>query len=370
MIPYGHQSIDERDIESVVKVLQSDWITQGPSIDQFEKSLAEYCGAKFAVAVNNGTTALHVAYLAAGLKPGDEVITTSTTFVATSNMVLACGAKPVFCDIRLDTNNIDEDKIEKLITRRTKMIVPVHLAGQPCNMKKILKIAKKYKLKVVEDAAHALGASYQGKKIGSLQSDMTTFSFHPVKSITTGEGGAILTNSKKLYNKMRLLRTHGIVKNAQGFIEMKTFGYNYRITDFQAALGINQMKKLDTFIAKRQQIVVRYEEELQGCEQIILPQEVTGSKSSWHIYVIRVKNPKHRLPLINFLKSKGIGVNFHYPPVYSHPFYKRIIKCKDKDFPETTKYAKSAITIPCYQDLSQKEAVFITEAIKEFFRLK
>ena len=214
MIPYGHQSINKKDIEAVVKVLKSDWLTQGPNVLEFEKALAKYCGAKYAVAVNNGTAALHLAYLTAGLKKGDEVITSPNTFAATANMMMAVGAKPVFCDIHPDTYNIDESKIENLITKKTRAIVPIHFAGQPCKMDEINRIAKKHKLIIIEDACHALGAKYKGKKIGACDfSDMAVFSFHPVKSIATGEGGVILTNDKKYYEKLILLRNHGIYKD-------------------------------------------------------------------------------------------------------------------------------------------------------------
>src|SRR3990167_2153653 len=226
LIPYGRQTIDADDIRVVVKVLKSNWLTQGPTVKKFEESLAKYCGAKFAVAVSNGTTALHLAYLAAEIGADDEVITTPNTFVATTNMLIAVGAKPVFCDIRLDNYNIDEAKIEELITAKTKAIVPVHFAGYPCHMDKILSLAKKHNLLVIEDACHALGASYKNKKIGGI-GDMSVFSFHPVKSITTGEGGAILTNNYELYKKLTHLRTHGITKNDKGFNVMTALGYNY-----------------------------------------------------------------------------------------------------------------------------------------------
>ncbi len=231
MIPYGRQQIDKKDMESVIGVLGSDFLTQGPKTKELEEKLARYCGSKYAVLVCNGTAALHLAYLAAGIKNGDEVITTPNTFAATSNMLLLLGAKPVFCDIRLDTYNIDESRIEKLINKRTKAIVPVHFAGHPCEMGAILKIAKKHKLIVIEDACHALGAEYKNKKIGGL-GDMTTFSFHPVKSITTGEGGAILTNNENYYHKLLELRSHGIHKDENGFNVMTCLGYNSRLTDF------------------------------------------------------------------------------------------------------------------------------------------
>lgn len=362
MIPYGHQSIDKDDIKEVIKVLKSDWLTQGPKVTEFEKALARYCGAKYAVVVSSGTAALHLAYLAAELRSGDEVITTPNTFAATSNMLLAVGAKPVFCDIRLDTYNIDETKIERLINKKTKAIVPVHFAGQPCEMNAILKIAKKYGLFVIEDACHALGAKYHGKKIGGLRSDMSVFSFHPVKSITTGEGGAILTNNRNFYEKLMHLRSHGIKKDKKGFNVMTALGHNYRLTDIQAALGLSQLKKLDTFIKQRRQVVQWYKQELRDAKDLILPQEISNNHSSWHIYVIRV-DKKNRDNLMKKLKNDGIGVNFHYPCVYNHPHYKRL--GYETNMNNAERYQSECITIPLYAELQEKQVRYISKKIKE-----
>lgn len=365
MISYGRQFIDKKDIKVVVKVLESDWLTQGSKVLEFEKKLAKYCGAKYAVSVCNGTVALHLAYLTAGLKKGDEVITAPNTFVATTNMLLAVGTKPVFCDIRLDTYNIDETKIEKLITKKTKAIVPVHFAGQPCEMDEILRIAKKHKIMVIEDACHALGAKYKNKKIGSLKSDMTVFSFHPVKPITTGEGGAIATNNKKLYEKLKLLRSHGIYKDKTGKNVMVEFGYNYRITDIQCALGISQLDKLDGFISKRRQVVKYYNKELAGVDKIIIPKEVRNCFSGWHIYVIRLADCNKRDKLASFLKKRGIAVNFHYPAVYSHPYYQNNGYCNLK-LKNEEDYQNSCITLPCYPTLNFGQIKIITNLIKAF----
>ena len=366
-IPYGKQHIDKEDIKAVVETLKSPFLTQGPKVKEFEEKLATYCGAKYAVAVSNGTAALHVAYLAAGIKAGDEVITSPNTFVATSNMLLIIGAKPVFCDLRPDTCNIDETKIEKLITKKTKAIVPVHFAGNPCDMDKIKSIAKKHKLLVIEDACHALGASFKNKKIGSI-SDMSVFSFHPVKSITTGEGGAILTDNKKFFERMLTLRSHGIHKDAKGFNVMTSMGWNYRLTDIQAALGTSQLKKLESFISARRQVVKWYEEFFKGQENIILPIETSDSKSAWHIYVIRVKNKKDRLPLMNFLKEKEIGINFHYPAVYSHPYYRKNDYSKTK-LKEADLYHATAITLPLFGTLAREEVKYVTDCVKEYFKI-
>lgn len=367
MIPYGHQSIDDKDIKAVAKVLKSDYLTQGPRVLEFEKRLASYCGAKYAVAVVNGTAALHLAYLAVGLGRGDEVIITPNTFVATTNMLLVLCVKPRFGDIRLDSYNLDENKIEKLIHKKTRAIVPVHFAGQPCEMKAIKRIARRYKLAVIEDACHALGARYQNSKIGSCRhSDMAAFSFHPVKSITTGEGGAILTNNKKYYEKLKLLRNHGIYKDKTGKNVMIELGFNYRLTDIQAALGISQLDKIDQFIEQRRKIARWYSQELQQVKQIILPQELKDNYSSWHLYVIRVAEAKDRDKLSTYLKIKGIGVNFHYPAVYSHPFYRQAgfnVQLKNEEL-----YHKSCLTLPCFSGLTREEVGYIGKAIKKFYR--
>lgn len=365
-IPYGRQNISTDDIASVVQTLQSDWLTQGPKVKAFEDALALYTGAKYAVAVTNGTAALHIAYMAAGLKKGDEVITSPNTFVATTNMLLALGVKPIFCDIREDTANIDESKIEKLITKRTRAIVPVHFAGNPPELKKIYAIAKKYKLLVIEDGAQALGASYGKNKIGASGADMVTFSFHPVKSITTGEGGAVLTNNKKYYQQLLKLRSHGITKDKNGFNVMTEMAYNYRLPDINAALGESQLKRLPQFIEKRKAVVAWYQEELISVKDIVLPVKTIGGESAWHLYVIRTRDPRHRLPLYNFLKQNGIGVNFHYPAVYSHPYYRAHGYTKIA-LPEMENYHKSAITIPLYPDLMRSDISHIAKLIREYF---
>lgn len=364
-IPYGRQKIDRDDIEAVIDVLKSDWITQGPKVKEFEQALAKYCNSKYAIAVSSGTSALHLAYLAADLKTSDEVITTPNTFVATSNMILAVGAKPVFCDIRLDTYNIDENKIEKYINKKTKAIVPVHFAGHPCEMDKILRLAKKYKLLVIEDASHALGAEYKNRKIGSL-GDLTVFSFHPVKSITTGEGGAILTNNKDFYDKLILLRSHGIMKDKDGFNVMTKLGYNYRLTDIQAVLGWSQLKKLDKFIELRHKVASWYDQESDNVQKIISPAESTNSRSAWHIYVIRTKNPETRDGLAKYLKNNGIEVSFHYPAVYNHPFYQKL-GYKDLNLPNENIYHKSCITLPLHTHLKKNDIKLISSLIKKFY---
>lgn len=366
-ISYGHQFIAPRDIKEVVKILRSDWLTQGPQIKKFENALAHYCGAKYAVVVSSGTAALHLAYLAAGLKKGDEVITTPNTFVATTNMLLAVEVKPVFCDIRLDTYNIDETKIEKLINKKTKAIVPVHFAGQPCEMEMINQIAQKNKLLIIEDSCHALGAKYKNSRVGGCKySDMSVFSFHPVKSITTGEGGAILTNNECYYKKLLLFRSHGTFKDKNGKNVMVQFGYNYRLTDIQAALGLSQLEKLENFIKKRCQIVGWYVEGLKDCRDIVLPRELPHNHSSWNLFVIRTTEEKQRDRLSGYLKKMGIGVNFHYPSVCSHPFYK-VHGYGKNNCPMEDEYALTTITLPLYPLLSKDEVNHICRIIKEFY---
>lgn len=368
MISYGKQFIDKKDIDAVIKVLKSDFLTQGPKIKEFENALVKYCGTKYAVACANGTVALHLAYLAADLKKGDEVITTPNTFVATTNMLMAIGAKPIFTDIRLYSYNIDAEKIEKSISKKTRAIIPVHFAGQSCKMKDIKKIAKKHKLLIIEDACHALGGKYEGGRIGSCEySDMTVFSFHPVKSITTGEGGAILTNNKKYYEKLLSLRSHGIHKDKNGKNIMDELGYNYRTTDIQCALGTSQLKKIDGFIKKRHEVIKWYKEELGDVKEIILPQELPGNYSAWHLYVIRNAKKSERDKLKKYLYDNGVGVNFHYPAVYSHPYYREngYKKIKLENMEE---YQATCITLPCHTQLEKKDIKYIGKVIREFFK--
>ena len=369
-IPYGRQCIEQDDIDAVVEVLRSDYVTTGPAVTNFEKAVAEYTGAKYAVAVANGTAALHIACLAAGLKKGDEVITTPITFAASANCALYCGAAPVFADIDAKTYNIDPAEIEKKITNHTKAIIAVHFTGQPCKMDEIHEIAKKYNLLVIEDAAHALGADYKGKKIGSI-SDMTTFSFHPVKHITTGEGGMITTNNKELYERLVLFRSHGITRNEEfltkneggWYYEQLDLGYNYRITDIQCALGISQMKKLDRFVTRRKEIAAKYDNAFADVKNIITPKQEEGCNNSWHLYVIQVLG-KERKEVFDNLRAKNIGVNVHYIPVYKHPYYQQHgysdVCCKNGE-----QYYEHAISLPMYPMLSNEEQEYVIKTIKE-----
>ena len=372
MIPYGRQWITKEDISAVVKVLKSDWITQGPKIAEFERTVAKYCGARYAVAVSSGTAALHVACLAAGIKQGDEVITSPVTFVASANCVLYCGGKPVFADIEEKTANIDAFEIEKKINKKTKAIIPVDFAGHPCDLDAILKIAKKRGLLVIEDAAHSLGAKYKGKKIGGL-ADMTILSFHPVKHITTGEGGMVLTNDKKLYSRLLLYRTHGITRDPEElednhgawYYEMKVLGYNYRITDIQCALGISQLKRLDYFVKRRREIAEIYKKELSSIKAIELPAEEDSCRSSYHLYVIRVKDKTKRAGIFQQLRTKGIMANVHYIPVHLHPYYRQNFGYKKGDFPIAEDYYQRAISLPIYPKMNLNQVKRIIIAVKD-----
>jgi len=365
-IPYSRQTIGPDDIKAVADVLKSDWLTQGPKIEEFEQALAKYCSAKYAVACSSGTAGLHLAYLALGLKQGDEVITTPLTFSATSASFCYLGALPVFCDIDLASLNIDPKEIEKKITKRTKAIAITDFAGNPCCLDGIKKIAKQYKLPIVEDACHALGASYKGKKVGGLV-DLTVFSFHPVKSITTGEGGAILTNSKKLAYRMRLFRSHGAVKKpAKGgwYYEIKELGFNYRLTDLQAALGLSQLKKIDGFVKRRREIAKRYKVAFKGMPEIILQEEPQGNKSACHLFVVQLKT-KNRRAVYERLKAKGILTQVHYIPLHLQPYYQRTFGYKKGDFPKAEKYYSRCLSLPVFPKLTDKEQQKVIKTLKE-----
>lgn len=369
MIPYGKQTIEQDDIQAVVDVLKSDFLTTGPKIAEFEQTVADYVGAKYAVAISNGTSALHAACFAAGIGPGDEVITTPLTFAASANCVLYCGGTPVFADVDPKTYNIDPEDIRRKITDRTKAIIAVHLAGQPCDMDAIHSIAHEHGLIVIEDGAHALGSVYKGKKVGSL-SDMTTFSFHPVKPITTGEGGMIVTDNEDFYKKMILFRSHGITRDdsmmtrndGPWFYQQFDLGYNYRITDIQCALGCSQMKKLDRFLARRKEIVARYNEAFADCDNIITPYQLSDTESGWHLYIVQVKNCDRR-QVFEGMREKGIGVNVHYIPVYMHPYYQEHgyenVHCANAE-----EIYSHIISLPLYPGLTSEQQDYVIDTLK------
>ncbi|HLC96364.1 MAG TPA: UDP-4-amino-4,6-dideoxy-N-acetyl-beta-L-altrosamine transaminase [Candidatus Nanoarchaeia archaeon] len=362
MIPYGTQTISEEDIKAVSEALKGDFLSTGPLVLKFEAAFAKYVGSKYAVAVSSGTAALHLSCLASNLKQGDEVITSPMTFVATANAALYCQAKPVFVDVNGD-GLIDESKIEEKISGKTKAIIPVHYSGLPCSMEVIHQIAQKHNLIVIEDAAHALGAEYKGKKIGSCAySDMTIFSFHPVKHITTGEGGMITTNSKELYEKLCSLRNHGLMKSHKEswLQELEYLGYNYRLTDFQCALGLSQLEHLGGFLKRRKEIAAKYDQAFRN-----LPITAPQSKdNSYHLYVIQVKDSKTRLKLFNHLRKNDIFCQVHYLPIYQHPYYQRL-GYKKGLCREAEAFYERILSIPIHPKLTSAQQDFVIEKIKE-----
>ncbi|MDO8633278.1 MAG: UDP-4-amino-4,6-dideoxy-N-acetyl-beta-L-altrosamine transaminase [Candidatus Wildermuthbacteria bacterium] len=369
-IPYGHQWVGEDDIKALVSALKGDWLTQGPLIDEFEKAVAKYCHAKYAVAVSSGTAALHAAFEAAGIGKGDEVITTPLTFAATANAVVYCGGAPVFVDIDPRTLNIDPKGIEKKITKKTKAIAPVDFRGYPAKLNEILKIAKKHKLLVIEDASHAIGSEYRGKKIGSI-SDMTIFSFHPVKTITTGEGGMVVTNNRKFYEKMRVFRHHGVVKKpgkGAWYYEIEKPGYNYRITDLQCALGLSQMKKFGKFIQRRRMIVREYDRAFKNTRELILLAEESFMKPVYHLYIIQLRLEllrAGRRQIFDELRKQGIGVQVHYMPLHLHPFYKKKFGYKKGDFPAAEAYYERALTLPLFPQMTEKDVKTVVDKVSK-----
>ncbi|MCX6762611.1 MAG: UDP-4-amino-4,6-dideoxy-N-acetyl-beta-L-altrosamine transaminase [Candidatus Moranbacteria bacterium] len=375
MIPYGRQTIDEEDIKAVVETLESDFLTTGPKIKEFEEKFASYVGAKYAVAVSSGTAALHLACLAADLKHGEELITSPMTFAASANCALYCDAKPVFADIK-ENGLVDESLIEEKINSKTKIIIPVHYAGLPCKMEKIKETADKHKLIVVEDACHALGAEYRNSKIGDCTySDMAVFSFHPVKHITTGEGGMIATNSEKLYKKLLLLRSHGITKNPDElekkegepwFYEMQKLGFNYRITDIQCALGISQLEKIEKFVERRKEIAKKYDEVFNNIDGVEIIEQSECCKNSYHLYVIKVKSKETRLKLFNYLKENDIFCQVHYIPVYWHPYYQKL-GYKRGTCPKAEEFYERIISLPIYPGLKNKDQEKVIAIIRYFY---
>lgn len=380
MIPYGRQDISEADIQAVVDVLKSDFLTQGPAVPAFEKAVADYCGAKYAYAVNSATSALHIACLALGVGPGDIVWTSPITFVASSNCALYCGAKVDFVDIDAKTYNMSVNALEEKLVKAEKegtlpkLVIPVHLSGQSCEMDKIHALSFKYGFRIIEDASHAIGGKYKGKAIGGCQySDITVFSFHPVKIITTGEGGMCLTNNSDLATKLNRFRSHGIVRHPSEmtqapdgpwYYQQIELGYNYRMTDIQAALGLSQMSRLDEFVSARHQIAKHYHEMLQE-DWIELPWQHPDSYSGLHLYIIRVKRKDKQvshLQLFERLRNAGILVNLHYIPVYRQPYYQKM-GYNIAEFPEAEAYYAEAISIPMFVALTEEQQSEVIERI-------
>jgi perosamine synthetase len=378
MLTYGQQWIDEEDIDNVVGVLRSDFLTQGPAIEAFERKVAEVSGAAYAVAFCNGTAALHGAMFAAGIGPGDEVVTTPLTFVATSNSILYQGGSPVFADVDPQTYLLDIVSVAKRITSKTKAIAAVDLTGQPVDMRKFKKLAEDHGLLFIQDAAHSLGAAYDGEPVGSI-ADMTMFSFHPVKPVTTGEGGVIVTNNPEFYERLLIFRSHGITRDPKllqatdegpWYYEMQHLGYNYRMTDLQATLGASQMDKLEPFLARRSELAKRYNEQLQSLEEqgfINRPVVDRDAKSGWHIYVLQINPDKlgaDRRLVFDALRSENIGVNVHYIPVHMQPYY-RNLGYQPGICPIAERLYETIVTLPLYPRMSDEDADDVIRAVQK-----
>ncbi len=383
-IPYGKQSISKEDIDKVVEILKSDFITQGPAVETFENNLSSYTGAKHVLSFNSATSALHVACLSAGLSHGDILWTSPISFVASSNCALYCGAKIDFVDIDKNTFNISIDalkaklKIAELENKLPKIIIPVHLAGLPCQLKELKSLSEDYGFKIIEDASHAIGAEYFGSKIGSCDySDAVVFSFHPVKIITSGEGGALLTNDHDIFSKSELLRSHGIQKNkdllfenhGDWYYEQQLLGFNYRMTDIQAALGSSQLQRIEEFIEKRNLVAKQY---IRRLSHLPLEFQTVDSelKSSYHLFIIKVLVDEIGIShkqIFSSLRKRGIGVNLHYIPIYRQPYYKNFYNYNSKDFLNSEDYYSSAISIPMYPTLTAREIDFVVNEIQAIF---
>lgn len=375
LLPYGRQWIDDRDIEAVEAVLRGDYLTTGPLIAEFESKFARAVGAEYAVAFSNGTAALHGACHAAGIGEGDEVITSPMTFAASANCVLYQRGKPVFADVDEETGNLDPASVAERITERTKAILPVHYAGQPARLDELRELAKARGLVVIEDAAHALGAVYKGRRIGS-DGDMTMFSLHPVKHITTGEGGIIATNREDYYRKLLDFRNHGIVRDpsrlekeppAPWYYEMQSLGYNYRLTDFQAALGLSQLDKLELFVKRRKEIAARYDEAFRHSETVVIPRQEDGAESSWHLYVIRLRLDRLEIgrdEVFRRLLEENIGVQLHYIPVYLHPYYRRL-GYPEGLCPAAERMYGRILSLPLYPAMTDKDAEDVVRAVQK-----
>ena len=375
-LPYGRQQINDEDVDAVVQVLRSDWLTTGPKVDEFEEVVAAQVGAKYAVAFSSGTAALHGAVFAADLGPGDEAITTPITFCATANCALYTGATPVFADVCPETLNIDVQQIEERITPRTKAILPVDYAGHPVNLDSILALAERHGLVVIEDAAHALGAEYKGRRVGSI-SHMTTFSFHPVKHITTGEGGMVTTDSPDFARRLKMFRSHGVDPEARRqsaetddpwFYEMEALGFNYRLPDVACALGISQMKRLEKNVSRRRQIASHYSEAFAQLRGVVSLAELPEIKSAWHIYPIRLELDKFtvgRKAIFEALRAENLQVNVHYIPVHLHPYYRKRFGYEGGEYPISEGAYESLITLPLFHSMTDQDEKDVVAAVSK-----
>lgn len=385
MIPYGRQEVTQADIDAVTAVLHSDFLTQGPQVPRFEAAVASYCGVNHALAVNSATSALHIACLALGLESGDWLWTTPITFVASANCARYCGAQVDFVDVDPLTFNISVEALRGKLEvaskngRLPKIVIPVHMAGQSCDMRAIHELAQQYGFRIIEDASHAIGGKYYDEPVGSCKySDITVFSFHPVKIITTAEGGMAVTNDPRLAQKMALLRSHGITRDAaemthasdgSWYYQQIDIGFNYRMTEMQAALGVSQMDRLNSYVARRHQLAERYGQLLKGLP-IETPQEADYAYSAYHLYVIRIgsKSERDRAAVFNSLRAQGIGVNVHYIPLHTHPYYVGLgqkVGYEVSSFPQANRYYSEAISLPIYATLSDAQQDVVIDALKK-----
>ena len=374
LLGYGRQSVDDDDIRAVADVLRSEMLTTGPRVDAFEAALAETTGAAHAVCFSSGTAALHAAAFAAGLGPGDEAVTTPLTFCATSNCVLYQGGRPVFADISADTLNLDPDAAARAITPRTKALLPVDFGGQPADLDPFLDLAARHGLAIIEDASHALGARYKGRTVGTI-SHMTVFSFHPVKHVTTGEGGAVTTADGDLARRLRIFRNHGISTEAreraarhQWFYEMVELGYNYRLSDLHCALGISQMRKFAGWLARRRALARRYDEAFAHCPAVSPPAVRPWAEHAYHLYVVRLNSGRlstDREGVYAALRAEGIGVNVHYIPVHLHPYYRRVLGTRPGTFPVAEQAYEQILTLPLFPSMTDADADDVVAAVQK-----
>lgn len=374
LLPYGRQSLDDSDIEAVVQVLKSDWLTTGPKVGEFEERFAAWVGAKHAVSVSSGTAALHAAAFAAGLKSGDEAITTPMTFCATANCVLYQGATPVFADVTSDTLNLNPQEVSRKLSSHTKAVIAVDYAGHPANLSALRDLATQHGLVLIEDACHALGAEHMGMRVGSV-ADMTVFSFHPVKHLTTGEGGMVTTNDAKLAEALRQFRNHGITSDArqrqesgQWFYEMAALGFNYRLTDIACALGISQLERLDANLARRRAIAGLYTKAFRDLPSVIVPAVRDGITPAWHLYPMRLKLEAltvGRAEIFRALRAENLGVNVHYIPVHQHPYYRERFGYKSGDYPIAEDAYERLLSLPMFHAMTDGDVEDVVHAVQK-----